>query len=176
MSCLSGKNQILAQAADGRVLAARLRGLPADIDRRDPGLARALGMPGPLFGGSRGLVIGSELARYLNVAEGDSILVLGVTSDPQEGLGTRSLRLPIRAIFHSGYYDFDANLAFIEEGEGLPLFSPADDSGLSWGIKLKDRYRGFVLCRPPGRPGPSRPRAGGITTGLSSGPCGPRRR
>ncbi len=135
------ENQILAQAPDGRVLAARLRSLPADIDRRDPGLAKALGFSGPLFGGGKGLVLGSELARYLNVAEGDPVLVMAISSDPVEGLGTQSLRLPVRSVFHSGYYDFDANLAFIEEGEGGLLFSPGGDEGLYWGLKLKDKYR-----------------------------------
>jgi lipoprotein-releasing system permease protein len=137
------ESQILAQAPDGRVLAARLRGLPADADVRDPGLGRALGMTGPLFGTAKGkgIVIGSELARYLNVSEGDSVLILSVVSDPEDGLGTRSLSLPVRAIFHSGYYDFDSGLAFVEESEGLPLLSPQGDAGLSWGLKLTDRYK-----------------------------------
>lgn len=135
------EEQVLASGSDGRGLPLRIRTLPPDIDGIDPGFVAALGLTPGRMGDVEGLVIGSEFARFLNVVVGDEIDVLGVSADREEGVSTYSRRLPVGAVFHSGFYDFDMSLAFVvKKGEGGVL--PATGSGpVSIGIKLDDRNR-----------------------------------
>ena len=138
------ETQVLASASDGRSLPLRIRTLPGDIDGMDPGFVAALGPAQGKLGDIKGLVIGSEFARFLNVVPGDEVDVLGVTADREEGVGTYSRRLPVGAVFHSGFYDFDMGLAFIVDGmgggEGGALPAPGG-TPISIGIKLDDRNR-----------------------------------
>ena len=140
--------QVLASGSDGRSQPLRVRTVPRDIDRMDPGFVAALGLPEGRLGDIKGLVIGSEFARFLNVVPGDEIDVLGVSADREEGISTWSRRLPVGAVFHSGFYDFDMGLAFVVVGGGAAA-SPAAGGALSVaggasrsiGIKLDDRNR-----------------------------------
>ena len=135
------ETQVLASGSDGRSLPLRIRSLPADIDAMDPGFVSALGLAQGSLGGIKGLVIGSEFARFLNVVVGDEIDVLGVSADREEGISTYSRRLPVGAVFHSGFYDFDMGLAFIAEEGQVSALPSAGGTPISIGIKLEDRNR-----------------------------------
>ena len=135
------ETQVLASGSDGRSQPLRIRSLSVDIDGLDPGFVSALGLPEGKLGDIKGLVIGSEFARFLNVVVGDEVDVLGVSADREEGIGTYSLRLPVGAVFHSGFYDFDMSLAFIVEGGEGGTLPVAGGTPIAIGIKLDDRNR-----------------------------------
>jgi lipoprotein-releasing system permease protein len=134
------ETQVLLTTAEGRSMPLRVRALPEDAASRDPGLAPALGLEGKAFPPKEGIVLGAELARYLNLAAGDEIELLSVFSDPEEGVETRSHRFRVAKTFRSGYYDFDFGLGFVSFGEAEPLFPRDRPLPYVYGVKLKDRY------------------------------------
>lgn len=134
------ETQVLLSTEEGRSMPIRVRAVPADAPSRDPGLAQALGLEGRAFPPEEGLVLGAELARYLNLAAGDEVELLSVFSDPEEGVETRSRRFRIARTFRSGYYDFDFGLAFASFGEAAALFPSGRPLPYVYGVKLKDRY------------------------------------
>jgi len=89
-------------------------------------------------------VIGSELARFLHVAEGDSISLVSLSGNSFTSLRPGTFDLTITGIFQSGYYEFDRGMMFISEKNEERL-NPGLESGSSGGrtigIKLKNRYR-----------------------------------
>lgn len=135
------ETQVLASGSDGRSLPLKIRAVPAGMDELDASFVSAIGLPGGRLEGVQGLVIGSEFARYLNVVVGDEIDVLSLASDRDEGLSAISTRLPVGAVFHSGYYDFDMNLAFIVQGDGAGPIPVAGGLPVTIGVKLVNRNR-----------------------------------
>ena len=134
------ETRCLVETADGRAQAITLRALPSDAGRRDPALLPALGIEGPLFPSQGGLVLGSELARSLNVTPGQTVDLVVISASLSEGVEARSMRMTVARTFRSGYYEYDAGLAFVSFGEAGAIF-PADRAvDYIYGIKLKDRY------------------------------------
>jgi lipoprotein-releasing system permease protein len=141
---------VLASGADGGSLPLKIEAVPADAGSRDPGFVSALGLakpgsggPGPespLFSGSEGIALGSELSRSLNAARGSSLGLTAIVADPEEGIGTRELDYPVTSVFHSGYYEFDSNLGFISLEKARELFPAGASIRYIYGVKLKDRY------------------------------------
>lgn len=155
------ENQVLATSDSGRTTPLKVRALPQDIGGRDPGFLRALGLSGegvagggasPL--GKQGIIVGSELARSLDLAMGDSVSILSIGTSPEEGLSTSRTRLKVVSVFHSGYYDFDSGLAFIDFGTASTLFPEAGPGAISYGVKLVNRDRdGLFVTRMKARSG-----------------------
>lgn len=141
---------VLASGADGGSLPLKIEAVPADSGSRDPGFISALGLsrPGagggaaetPLFSGSEGIALGSELSRSLNAARGSTLSLTAIVADPEEGIGTRELGYPVSSVFHSGYYEFDSNLGFISLEKARELFPSGASIRYVYGVKLKDRY------------------------------------
>ena len=139
------ETQVLAGGSDGRSQALKVRAIPRNTETEDPSFVRALGLPEGMLSGADGLVIGSEFARYLNVVVGDEIDILTMSTSREEGLSTASRRIPIGAIYHSGFYDFDMGLAFIARDRNYGIFPEAAPIPLSYGIKMDDRNRASLL-------------------------------
>ena len=82
--------------------------------------------------------LGTELARTLNVSEGDSLLL--VVPSPSASLfgGLPAIhRLSVGGTLETGLYDYDANLAVLS----LPVAQQAFDKPHSWsgiGVKVED--------------------------------------
>ena len=134
------EERCLMGSSDGRVQAILLRAVPRDTARQDPSLMPALGLDGPLFPDSGGLVLGVELARSLNVRPGQVVDIVAVTSSRAEGVQARTVSLPVARTFRSGYYEYDSGLAFIAQDEASPFFPVTDSTTYIYGIKLKNRY------------------------------------
>lgn len=119
----------------GKTAPLRIKVVPDDALSLDAALAERLEMRSGGFGG--GLVIGSELARRLGLRVGQTVSALRVSADEEEGLAVGMVELPVAGVFHSGYYDFDASLAFIDASSSGGLAE-----GEPWivGLKLRDRY------------------------------------
>jgi lipoprotein-releasing system permease protein len=119
----------------GKAAPLRIKVVPDDIEEIDPVFAARLEFRSGSFKG--GLVIGSELARYLNLVTGDAVSVLSVTTDATKGLDVSLVDLTIVGIYHCGYYDFDAALAFLPESSSGGL--GAGETPVL-GLRLSDRY------------------------------------
>ena len=102
---------------------------------RDPGLARAgSGLPG--------IVLGRYVAENLGVTPGDEIVLVSPAESRRTPLGfvPRMRRFELRGIFHSGMYDFDASMAYIDLDEARSFFGLGDRvTGLE--VRLTDMNR-----------------------------------
>lgn len=145
------ESHVLLLSSQGSALPLKLRLLPRDAASRDPGMAKALGLPetgeGGLFSSGPGLVLGSELARYLGIRAEDNVELVLVSADVEEGMETRRLQLPVTALFRSGYYDFDFGLGLLPFDEAPELLAKGSFP-LVYGVKLKDRYRDAEFAAP----------------------------
>lgn len=126
---------------DGRAQPISLRLLPNDVDRRDPALAPALGISAPILPAEPGIVLGAELARYLDILPGASVDLIAVTAGGEEGVETKTLHLRIARTFRSGYYEFDSGLAMASLDLVAPIFGNEALVPYVYGIKLADRYK-----------------------------------
>jgi len=138
------ESRCLIAAPDGRVMPLSVRSLPNDAAEIDPRMARAIGLEGPLFGarieGDPGIVLGSELARYLGLTVGSRVELIAVYGSGEEGAVSRTARLRVERVFRSGYYDFDFGLAFMSFEDRASAFPSAGPVLYSYGIKLRDRF------------------------------------
>lgn len=84
------------------------------------------------------VLLGAELARSLQVGEGDQvILVVPTLSGPLMGDVPALYRLAVGGTLETGLYDYDSNLAVVSLSVGQKVFDKAGGwSGL--GVKVKD--------------------------------------
>ncbi|GAB1454959.1 ABC transporter permease [Spirochaetota bacterium] len=121
--------------AQGKATALRIKIIPDEAFMVDPAMASRI----ELRSGERtgGLLIGSVLSRSLNLRVGDTVSVLHVSADIELGIETRMVDIHVAGIYHSGYYDYDAALAFLNESSSHQL---ASGEIPILGIRLHDRY------------------------------------
>jgi len=124
----------LAVGVHGSTEALRVKIVPDNATDLDPALA-GLELRSGEFG--RGLSVGSELARNMNLLVGDTVKVLAVTIDDERGIASDFIELRVGGIFHTGFYDFDSGLAFLPASQSGGL---ATGERTILGIKLRDRY------------------------------------
>lgn len=119
----------------GKAAALRVKIIPDDALELDAGLASRMEFRSGGFGG--GIAIGSELSRRLDLRVGDVVSVLDVSADEEEGVSAKMTELTVSGVFRSGYYDYDASLAFLPVSSAGNL---AHGESPTIGIKLTDRY------------------------------------
>jgi ABC-type lipoprotein release transport system permease subunit len=132
--------------------------------KQDKSLIKYLGIKEDQFDidGYSKVVIGEELAKVLQVSEGNIISVISLAGNNFASLRPDTVDFVVTAIFHSGYYQFDRNMIFISD-DYISLFEQEKpkknnsaeknkiitagnggyypDNGKVIGIKLKNRYR-----------------------------------
>lgn len=87
-----------------------------------------------LKSGSFSIVLGNQIANTLGVSAGDTVLVLAPQgSISPAGFAPRMRQFTVSGIFSSGYYEYDATLAFINYEDAAKVFR---DSGTS-GVRLR---------------------------------------
>ncbi len=95
-----------------------------------------------------GIVLGDWLARRLGVIPGDKITLLSLSS-PEVLTGASSPRFErarVTGLFHSGMYEFDANLAYVSIKTAQGLYqSPGRISGIQ--IKVVDLWKAREVGR-----------------------------
>jgi lipoprotein-releasing system permease protein len=112
-----------------------VRGVDPRLERANPTWQRYL-RSGTLSPG--GLVLGSEVARKLGLAEGDRAWLV-------TGLGQRR-GLTVTGIFETGLYDFDAHVAMVSLQDAQRAFGLGDAvSGL--GVSLDDVFQASALAQ-----------------------------
>jgi lipoprotein-releasing system permease protein len=143
------ETQCLLAAKDGRSYPITLRAMPADAERRDPGMIKALGIEEPgSWAAGEGIVLGGEMARYLGLSPGSEVSLLVVSAGGEEGVEARTVKVRLDGLFRSGYYGFDFGMAIAS------LSSPLADSVFPadrpmryvYGIKLTDRFADGVAA------------------------------
>jgi lipoprotein-releasing system permease protein len=117
-----------------------IRAIPPDTLSLDSGFASRVEIVEGKFSLSapRSIVIGSELARSIGVGLGDSISLLTAAETRDKGLKPLTSSFVITGLFKSGYYEYDAGMAFISLADGGMFF--ASPPPIVIGVKLADRY------------------------------------
>jgi lipoprotein-releasing system permease protein len=91
--------------------------------------------------GSSNLVLGSELARSLDVKAGDKVRLLvaapGTSGQPGQ-IATRQRVFTVADVFDSGNYQFDSALAFVHIDDAISLQGLPGPTGLR--LRLADMY------------------------------------
>lgn len=119
----------------GKATALRIKVIPDDAFIVDRSLSARMELRAGEYTG--GLLIGSVLSRNLDLRVGDTVSVLDVSADLEQGIETRMVDIPIAGIYHCGYYDYDASLAFLNLSSSYDL---AAGEPTIIGVRLHDRY------------------------------------
>jgi len=142
------EGQVMLVNAD-RVTGALVRGV---LPQQEPqvsevGEKMVSGQLADLRQGEFGILLGSDLARFLGVAVGDKVTVIspeaGVTP---VGVLPRMKRFRVRGIFQIGMYEYDRNMAVIQADDASVLLRM--DGGYS-GVRLKlnDMFAARAVAR-----------------------------
>jgi lipoprotein-releasing system permease protein len=134
------ESEVLCSGVFAENLAVQIRGIPADMEQRDPEFRKQMDFfIGKMdFASPSEIVLGQILAMNLGVSLGDTISVFAFNSGCLSEAGQESLSYTVAGIFKSGFFDYDASLAFtnLDEMEKLSFKSV----NVKWGVKLFDRF------------------------------------
>jgi lipoprotein-releasing system permease protein len=113
----------------------------ADTDSTQDSLPSAINTPYPP------LVLGSDLAETIGAQVGDSVLVTSPQGELTPlGLAPKYQRFRVAGIFHSGFYQYDAAMAFMRLADAQRLFSEPDLLSVI-SFKVDDLYRAPEIAR-----------------------------
>lgn len=135
------ETQSLIRGGFGDYRSCVIRGIPDDAAMLDPDMMERLNVirgDADLRGGS-GIMLGSELARRLAVDVGETVEIVAMSGTSFTSLRPSSVEFHVRAIFRSGYYEFDSSFGFIEIGGLEAIASKGTERVI--GVKLSNRYR-----------------------------------
>jgi lipoprotein-releasing system permease protein len=93
------------------------------------------------------LVLGKDIAETIGAQVGDSVLVTSPQGELTPlGLAPKYQRFRVVAIFHSGFYQYDAAMAFMRLTDAQRLFSEPDLLSVI-SFKVDDLYRAPAIAR-----------------------------
>lgn len=126
-----------AMLARGQSLSGvQIRGIDPAIEPQVSDLKGQLesGTLDSLSPGSFNVIIGSQIAQSLGLMVGDTVLMLAPQgSISPAGFAPRMRQFTVSGVFATGYYEYDATLAFVNVQDAARVFR---DSGVS-GVRLK---------------------------------------
>jgi lipoprotein-releasing system permease protein len=143
---ISGQGMLLGRE---KIKGVEIRGIDPDAEVMTSGLHELVeaGDLDSLDSGSYRIVIGRELADFLEVKVGDSLILMiseGVTTPA--GLVPRMRRFKISGIFYAGMYEFDRGLALVNIRDAARLFRMGDSvTGIR--IAVNDAMRAPSVVR-----------------------------
>ncbi|MBP6018341.1 MAG: lipoprotein-releasing ABC transporter permease subunit [Burkholderiaceae bacterium] len=114
----------------------QIRGIDPELESHVSDIAGQMleGNLNALKPGSFSIVLGNQIAMALGVAPGDTVLVLAPQgSVSPAGFTPRMRQFTVTGLFSSGYYEYDASLAFVNYQDAAKVFR---DSGAS-GVRLR---------------------------------------
>jgi len=134
--------QTLIQGEYSEYHSALIRVIEAMDAVQDRGLMDHLDMVSGSFvfdsGDGPGAVIGDQLAFRLGVKTGDSVRLVSMSGSAFASLRPKYTAFTVEGIFHSGYYQYDSSLCFIDIDE-LEQVDNASSGGFI-GVKLENRF------------------------------------
>lgn len=94
-----------------------------------------------------GIILGKELALRLGVFVGDTVNVVSPVGPVSAmGMVPKIRTFAVAALFHSGMYEYDSSLAYIELGEAQKFFNMGQSvSGIE--VKVTDVFRAGEIAR-----------------------------
>jgi lipoprotein-releasing system permease protein len=118
-----------------------VRGLTPDAPERDRGFGKRVVVEAGNFDirDGRSILLGTELARRLEVRPGDEVTLFSVSnilSAPDNEEDSPLGPFIVKGIFRTGFYEYDISWSFINIESAASL----SDDGLSMGIKLDNRW------------------------------------
>lgn len=100
--------------------------------------------------GSFSIVLGNQIANTLGVSTGDTVLVLAPQgSVSPAGFTPRMRQFTVNGIFSSGYYEYDASLAFINYEDAAKVFRDSGTSGVR--LRIADMQQAPQVARDLGK-------------------------
>ena len=74
------------------------------------------------------IVLGSDLAETIGAVQGDSVMVVSPQGEltPMGGLVPKYMTFRVAGIFHSGFYQYDAQMGFLRLADAQRLFDEPD--------------------------------------------------
>ncbi len=135
------ERQALLETPWARPRACSVRAVPPDLLGLDPSQAARLDLRDGSFdlGLAGSIVIGSELAAATGARVGEP-LDLVTLERGRSGISARRTPFVVTGIFRTGFYDFDAGLAYVALGAADALFGGGAPVQPTWGIKVADRF------------------------------------
>jgi lipoprotein-releasing system permease protein len=130
---------LLARGED--VKGVLVRGIDPALEPEVTDLGTALQAPvlARLTAGSFGLVLGVELARSLDVREGDSVTLIAPSGQvTPAGVVPRLKQMTVVGLFDSGHYEYDSTLALLHLDDAARIFRLEGPSGVR--VKLRDLH------------------------------------
>lgn len=101
---------------------------------------------GTLQSGSFSIVLGNQIALNLGVGVGDTVLLLAPQgSISPAGFTPRMRQFTVSGIFSSGYYEYDASLAFIHFEDAARVFRDSGSSGVR--LRIEDMQRAPLVAQ-----------------------------
>ena len=133
--------QVLSQGSLSRMSPINVRCVDPVAAEEDAGFMEHLKIYKGKFdlSGQNSVILGSELARYLQLQVGDSFVVMALAGDSFNSLKPKNIDFKVTGIFKSGYYEYDRNLAVMSLDSVPVLQSGAP--GTKLGIKINNIYR-----------------------------------
>ncbi|MEW6120892.1 MAG: lipoprotein-releasing ABC transporter permease subunit [Pseudomonadota bacterium] len=136
-------------ANGGSVRGAIIRGVLPELENRVADFSRHMkaGQLANLKPGSFGIVLGTELARTLNVFPGDKVVLLTPQGNiTPAGVMPRVKQFTVVGIFEAGMFEYDSGLALIHLQDAQKLLRLGEDvSGVR--LKLDELFRAPFVTR-----------------------------
>ncbi len=129
-------------AGSGQILGVIVRGIDPkeEISVSDTITNILSGNSNNLKKNSFGVIIGSELAKILNLKVSDSLMLMTVeNASSPVGVIPRMKKFVVKAVFSSGHYEYDKGLILIHQSDARKFFKFSGVEGLR--IKLKDMHQ-----------------------------------
>ncbi len=118
--------QVMLRVKD-RVVGVVLRGIDPEREGRVTRVQKHI-VQGDLAFGDNGIVMGQELAKRYGLFLGDTLTILSPTAVMTPlGPASRMIRCKVTGIFHSGMYEYDANMVYVSLKLGQQVFGLGDD-------------------------------------------------
>lgn len=119
---------------------AMIRGLPADLYRRDSAVRNYMTITEGEYNLERSdsVIVSSEMAKDLDIHPGDSLKMLTGKSFPGRPVILRPSKLTVTGVFTTGYRELDSLSVIIPYERGAGLFT--GEGAVSLGIKVDNPY------------------------------------
>jgi len=136
-----------------RLSGALVQGIEPELEQAVAAVGNAMqtGQLGQLAKGEYNIILGAALAEHLQVAVGDSVvLVIAQGQVTPAGLMPRMRRFLVSGIFDIGMYEYDRHVGYIHMGDAARLYRAGDNvSGLR--LKLEDMFQAPQVVREVAR-------------------------
>jgi len=117
--------------AKDRVISVSLRGIDPELERHVTNISKYI-VEGDFILKEKGILLGRQLSERLDLSVGDVVSIISP-------LNTEAYDFKISGIFHSGMYEYDSSLVFLNLEDAQEFFeAPSIVSGI--GVKIDNIY------------------------------------